>query len=79
MRTLRSRHGCPWDIEQTHDTLRPFLLEESYEVLDAIDRGDTVALAGELGDVLLQCVFHAQIAVEQRRFTIADVVRRVAA
>ena len=74
MRVLRSPSGCPWDIKQTHVTLRPFLIEESYEVLDAIDRRDFKGLAGELGDVLLQCVFHAQLATETRTFDIVDVV-----
>lgn len=74
MATLRGRHGCPWDLKQTHETLRPFLLEECYEAIDAIDRGDHAALEGELGDVLLQCVFHAQIAREAGRFNIRDVI-----
>ena len=74
MAALRARHGCPWDLKQTHETLRPFLLEECYEAIDAIDRGDDAALEGELGDVLLQCVFHAQIARETSRFTIRDVI-----
>src|SRR5687768_10942335 len=64
MATLRSPHGCPWDRKQTHASLRPFLLEETYEALEALDRGDIKALPGELGDVLFQCVFHAQIAAE---------------
>src|SRR5262245_25863902 len=64
MDTLRSRHGCPWDREQTPETLRPFLLEETYEALEAIDRGDLDGLCGELGDVLFQCVFQSQIAAE---------------
>ena len=74
MDTLRSRHGCPWDRKQTHQSLRPFLLEETYEALEAIDRSDWKALPGELGDVLLQCVFHAQLAAERGRFEIADAV-----
>ena len=77
MAALRSRHGCPWDLKQTHETLRPFLLEECYEAIDAIDRGDDGALEGELGDVLLQCVFHAQIARESKRFTIRDVINHL--
>ena len=63
MATLRSPHGCPWDRKQTHKTLRPFLLEEAYELLDAIDRGDDTELPGELGDVLFQCVFHGQFDI----------------
>ena len=79
METLRSPYGCPWDREQSHESLRPFLLEETYEVLDAIDRGQFDALAGELGDVMFQCVFHAQIAAEAGRFDIADAVDAIAA
>src|SRR6186997_3724946 len=74
MAALRSPHGCPWDRKQTHASLRPYLLEETYEALDAIDRGDLAALAGELGDVLFQCVFHAQIAAEAGRFDLADAI-----
>jgi ATP diphosphatase len=79
MATLRSRSGCPWDREQTHASLAPFLVEESYEAIDAIERADVEALAGELGDVLFQCVFHAQIASESGRFDLADVVRAIVA
>jgi MazG family protein len=74
MEILRSPHGCPWDREQTHESLRPHLLEEAYEAIETIDRGDLDALPAELGDVLFQCVFHAQIASEERRFEIADAV-----
>jgi ATP diphosphatase len=77
MATLRSPEGCPWDRKQTPRTLRPFLLEETYEALDAIDRGDFDDLKGELGDVLFQCVFHSQIAAERRRFDIADSIQSV--
>lgn len=77
MRRLRGEKGCPWDKEQTHESLKRYLLEESYEVLDAIDAGDDAALAEELGDVLLQVVFHAQIAAEQGRFGIAEVLAAV--
>ena len=76
---LRGPGGCPWDREQTHESLKPMTIEEAYEVLEAIDRADDEHLAGELGDLLLQVVFHAQIAAEAGRFTIADVVERVAA
>jgi MazG family protein len=75
---LRAQDGCPWDREQTHDSLKPMTIEEAYEVLEAIDRRDDKELLGELGDLLLQVVFHAQIATEEGRFTIADVVRQVA-
>jgi nucleoside triphosphate diphosphatase len=74
MATLRSPAGCPWDREQTHASLRPHLLEETYEAIETIDRGDLDALPAELGDVLFQCVFHAQIAVEDGRFDIVDAV-----
>lgn len=74
MHTLRAPGGCPWDRKQTHRSLRPFLLAETYEALEAIDQGDFDALPGELGDVLLQCVFHAEIAAEAGRFDIADAV-----
>ena len=67
MRTLRSPGGCPWDREQTLQSLRPFLLEETYEVLEAIDSGDTAGLREELGDLLFEVVFLAQIADEQGR------------
>jgi len=72
MAILRSRDGCPWDRKQTPKTLRPFLIEETYEAIDAIDRGDMKELAGELGDVMFQCIFQAQIAAEAGRFDIAD-------
>ena len=78
MATLRSARGCPWDREQTHESLRPFLIEESYEILEAIDRGDDAALVEELGDVLFQCVFHAQLAAESGRFDIADAASTIA-
>jgi nucleoside triphosphate diphosphatase len=77
MATLRSRHGCPWDRQQTHESLRPFLLEEAYEMLETIDRGEFDDLPGELGDVLFQCVFHAQIGAESRRFDIVDAVQSI--
>ncbi len=72
MRTLRSEAGCPWDREQTLESLRPFLLEETYEVLDAIDRGDMDDLRGEIGDLLFEAVFLAQIASEASHFDIVD-------
>jgi tetrapyrrole methylase family protein/MazG family protein len=77
MSRLRAPDGCPWDKEQTHETLKPYLIEESYEVLDAIDGGDDRELADELGDVLLQVVFHAQLASETGRFTVDDVARAI--
>jgi len=74
MATLRSEHGCPWDREQTHKSLRQHLIEEAYEVIETIDEERYKDLAGELGDLLLQVVFHAQMAKEEGLFTIADVL-----
>jgi ATP diphosphatase len=79
MHVLRSEHGCPWDRQQTHATLRPHLIEETYEAVEAIDRRDFDALAGELGDVLLQIVFHAEIAAEQDRFDLERVIAAITA
>lgn len=76
---LRAPGGCPWDREQTHESLKPMLLEEAYEVVEAIDEGDDEEFLGELGDLLLQVVFHSQIATEEHRFTVADVIERIAA
>ncbi len=72
MERLRAPGGCPWDREQTFDTIKPFLLEETYEVMDAIDARDWVELTGELGDLLLQSVFFSQMAAEQNLFSIED-------
>ena len=74
VRTLRSPNGCPWDKKQTHQSLRRYLLEESYEVVDAIDEDNIENLKEELGDVLLQVVFHSQLAAEQGHFTLQDVI-----
>ncbi|HHT06771.1 MAG TPA: nucleoside triphosphate pyrophosphohydrolase [Hydrogenispora sp.] len=74
MRTLRSDRGCPWDREQTHRSLRPYLLEEAYEVLEALEEESPAHLREELGDLLLQVVFHAQLAAESGLFTLADVL-----
>lgn len=71
---LRAPGGCPWDREQTHESLRPYLLEEAYEVLQALDGDDRAALGRELGDLLLQIVLHAQLAAEAGDFTLPDVV-----
>ncbi|MGI8905536.1 MAG: nucleoside triphosphate pyrophosphohydrolase [Candidatus Sumerlaeaceae bacterium] len=73
MERLQEPDGCPWDLEQTHASLKPYMIEEAYEALDAIDRGDDVALAEELGDVLLQVVFHSVLAKRTGRFSIDDV------
>ncbi len=71
---LRAPDGCPWDREQTHQSLRPHLLEEAYEVISALDAGDPVAMQEEFGDLLLQIVLHAQIASEYGEFNISDVI-----
>jgi tetrapyrrole methylase family protein / MazG family protein len=76
---LRAPGGCPWDREQTHETLRPFLLEEAYEVLEAIENRNPEALRDELGDLLLQVVLHAELAAEEGRFTIDDVIAGLSA
>jgi tetrapyrrole methylase family protein / MazG family protein len=77
MARLRAPGGCPWDREQTHATLRTHLIEEAYEVLDALDSTDDVKFAEELGDLLLQVLFHAQIASEEGRFGISEVIREI--
>ena len=74
---LRAPQGCPWDREQTHDSLRTYLVEETYEVLDALDSGDPRKFADELGDLLLQIVFHSELAAEAGKFDIADVIERI--
>ena len=74
---LRAPEGCPWDREQTHTSLRPFLLQESYEVLEALDREDPDNLKEELGDLLLQVVLHTQIATEDQEFKMTDVVSHI--
>ena len=76
---LRQPDGCPWDREQTHESLRKHLLEEAYEVYDALGDGATPDLAGELGDLLLQVVLHAQLAAEAGVFDLADVQAAIAA
>lgn len=78
MRRLRAPDGgCPWDLDQDHDTLVPHLLEEAYELVEAIEAGDEYALVEELGDVLLQVVFHAQVGSDRRAFSIDDVARGI--
>jgi tetrapyrrole methylase family protein/MazG family protein len=74
---LRAPNGCPWDREQTHDSLRTYLVEETYEVLDALDSGDARKFADELGDLLLQIVFHAELGAEAGKFDIADVIEQI--
>ena len=78
MERLRSPNGCPWDREQTHKSLLPYLIEETYEVVDAVERGIDEELKEELGDLLLQVVFHSQIAKERGAFTIEDVIDSIA-
>jgi nucleoside triphosphate diphosphatase len=75
---LRAPGGCPWDREQTHESLKPMMLEEAYEAVEAIDEGNDEEFKGELGDLLLQVVFHSQIATEEQRFTVAEVIERIA-
>jgi MazG family protein len=77
MERLRAPGGCPWDQEQTFDSIKPYTLEETYEVLEAIDNRDWPELAGELGDLLLQVLFYAEMAKEQSSFSIDDVLDRL--
>ena len=79
MERLRAPGGCPWDQEQTFDSIKPYTLEETYEVLEAIDNRDWPELAGELGDLLLQVLFYAEMAKEQLSFSIDDVLERLSA
>jgi tetrapyrrole methylase family protein / MazG family protein len=76
VKQLRGENGCPWDKEQTRETLKPMLIEEAYEVLDALDANDPNELKEELGDLIFQVVFHAQIAQERGEFDLADVINR---
>jgi tetrapyrrole methylase family protein/MazG family protein len=78
MATLRGPTGCPWDREQTPDTLKPYLIEETYEVLEALEARDLQAFKEELGDLLLQIVFHSQLMAEAGVFTIDDVAQAIA-
>jgi len=77
MERLRAKNGCPWDREQTYESLRQYLLEETYEVLELIDAGQYDELKNELGDLLLQVIFQSQIAMEQGRFSILDVLQKI--
>lgn len=77
MRRLREPGGCPWDREQTFDSIKPYTIEETYEVVEAIDNRDWHELTGELGDLLLQVLFYAQMAAEDKLFTIDDVIERL--
>src|SRR5574338_237480 len=78
MAALRAQNGCPWDRKQTHESLKPYLLEEVYEVIETIDLRDEQKLREELGDVLLQVLFHSQIAAEAGSFTVEDVIETLA-
>jgi tetrapyrrole methylase family protein/MazG family protein len=78
MADLRGANGCPWDREQTHQSLKPYVIEETYEVLEAIEAQNVDKLREELGDLLLQVVFHAQLAAEQGQFSMTDVIDGVA-
>ena len=78
MERLRANGGCPWDREQTRESLKPFLIEEAYEVVEAIDEGNPKKLMEELGDLLFQVIFHAQLAMERREFTIGQVLAATA-
>ena len=75
---LRSPDGCPWDWEQTHESLKPHLIEECYELVDAIDAGDDKEMKEEVGDLLLQVVLHSQMASEENRFDMDDVATIIA-
>lgn len=77
METLRGENGCPWDRAQTHQSIKKSMIEECYEAIDALDSGDDHAFANELGDVLLQVVFHAQLAKERNAFDFDDVVNEI--
>lgn len=79
MSALRSEKGCPWDREQTRESLKPFILEEAYEVLEAIDEGVSDALKEELGDLLFQVIFQCQIAKERGEFDAGDVIEKICA
>lgn len=79
MERLQEPGGCPWDLEQTHESLKPYMIEEAYEALESIDSGDDTLLAEELGDVLLQVIFHSTLARRTGRFTIDEVSSAAAA
>jgi tetrapyrrole methylase family protein/MazG family protein len=77
MATLRGPEGCPWDKEQTHESLKPYVVEEAYELVEAVDGGENGEIREELGDLLLQIIFHSQIAAESGRFDFDDVIRGI--
>ncbi len=78
MAALRAEDGCPWDREQTRESLTPYLVEETYEVLEAIDEGSPQKIKEELGDLLFQIVFHCQLAKERGEFSMEDVINAIA-
>ena len=77
MATLRGPEGCPWDKEQTHESLKPYVVEEAYELVEAVDGGENGEIREELGDLLLQIIFHSQIAAETGSFDFDDVIRGI--
>ncbi len=77
MKKLRGEKGCPWDKEQTKESLKPFIIEEAYELIDAIDEGDSEKIKEELGDLLFQIVFQCQIASEGKEFDMSDVIKEI--
>jgi tetrapyrrole methylase family protein/MazG family protein len=77
MEKLRGEKGCPWDREQTRDSLKPYIIEEAYELVEAIEEGDSLKIKEELGDLLFQIVFQCQIAKEAEEFSFSDVVRKI--
>ncbi|MDH7602871.1 MAG: MazG nucleotide pyrophosphohydrolase domain-containing protein, partial [Armatimonadota bacterium] len=77
VKRLRSPEGCPWDRQQTHESLKRYVIEETYEFVEAVDSGDEERMKDELGDLLLQVILHAQIASERGQFGIADVCRTI--
>ena len=77
VRLLRAPDGCPWDRVQTHESIKKDMIEEAYEAIDALQKGDDKAFANELGDVLLQVVFHSQIAKERGAFEFNDVLNEI--
>jgi tetrapyrrole methylase family protein/MazG family protein len=78
MDQLRGENGCPWDKEQTHQSLKPYLIEEAYEVLEAIEKNAHAEMCEELGDLLFQIIFHAQVAKETAKFNFSDIIQRIA-
>src|SRR4030043_2222221 len=77
MEKLRGEKGCPWDKEQTKESLKPFIIEEAYELIDAIDEGDPENIKEELGDLLFQIVFQCQIERERKEFEMSDVIEKI--